>query len=264
VLHNVGNVLNSVNVSINLMGDRARKSRIPMLSKATALFREHSHDLPEFLSNDARGRQLPAFLEGLAANFNDEHAYLQEELNNVNRSVKHIVDILDSQRTLAKSPGLREDLALSELGAAALTVLESSLSKRGVEVVREFDPSIATNTDRVKIMQILVNLLTNARDACTGKEAKNPPRITIRTRSAGPFAFVDVVDNGMGIAPENLTRVFASGFTTKTSGQGIGLHFSSIAAKELGGQLLVHSQGLGHGATFSLQLPLQRMETPFA
>jgi signal transduction histidine kinase len=66
-----------------------------------------------------------------------------------------------------------------------------------------------------------------------------------------------VSDNGIGILPENLTRIFNHGFTTRRNGHGFGLHSGALAAKELGGVLLAYSEGPGTGATFCLELPVQ-------
>jgi signal transduction histidine kinase len=65
-----------------------------------------------------------------------------------------------------------------------------------------------------------------------------------------------VSDNGVGIAPETLVRVFEHGFTTKKDGHGFGLHGAALTAQELGGTLSAASEGPGRGATFTLDLPL--------
>ncbi|HEX5747505.1 MAG TPA: ATP-binding protein [Archangium sp.] len=74
-------------------------------------------------------------------------------------------------------------------------------------------------------------------------------------RTTSGLVRIQVHDNGMGIAPEMLTRIFQYGFTTREEGHGFGLHSSALAAQELGGSLTVHSEGPGHGATFTLELP---------
>jgi signal transduction histidine kinase len=66
-----------------------------------------------------------------------------------------------------------------------------------------------------------------------------------------------VIDNGVGIPAENLTRIIAHGFTTRKNGHGFGLHCGALAAREMGGALTAQSEGPGRGATFVLELPLQ-------
>jgi len=73
--------------------------------------------------------------------------------------------------------------------------------------------------------------------------------------SVGGRVQIYVTDNGVGIAAENLTRVFAFGYTTKKAGHGFGLHSSALAAREMGGSLVAQSDGPGQGATFVLELP---------
>ncbi len=115
--------------------------------------------------------------------------------------------------------------------------------------------------DRHKLLQILVNLLSNARHALmeSGREDK------VLTLRIEPGARQDrlriaVSDNGVGIPAENLHRLFSQGFTTKKSGHGFGLHISALAAAEMGGTLTCESAGSGHGATFSLELPVRGRE----
>jgi signal transduction histidine kinase len=129
-----------------------------------------------------------------------------------------------------------------------------------VEVVRDFEGEPLVNIDKHKVLQILVNLVRNAKYACS--ESGLPGRrVTVSVRSANELARIIVADNGVGIAPENLTRIFSHGFTTRKSGHGFGLHSGALAARELGGTLRAQSDGVGHGATFTLELPLHSMET---
>ena len=81
--------------------------------------------------------------------------------------------------------------------------------------------------------------------------------ITVRAQPNGAgLAIISVADNGIGIPAENLTRIFAHGFTTRKHGHGFGLHSSALAASEMGGALRVQSDGHGCGATFTIELPL--------
>jgi signal transduction histidine kinase len=75
------------------------------------------------------------------------------------------------------------------------------------------------------------------------------------SKGADSRLHIDVQDTGEGIAPENLKRLFAHGFTTRERGHGFGLHSSASAALEMGGTLEAHSEGAGRGAVFSLVLP---------
>ena len=82
-------------------------------------------------------------------------------------------------------------------------------------------------------------------------------RLTMQVRAANGRVQIAVMDNGVGIPAENMTRIFNHGFTTREKGHGFGLHSAALAAREMGGTLNAHSDGPGQGATFILELPLQ-------
>jgi signal transduction histidine kinase len=105
------------------------------------------------------------------------------------------------------------------------------------------------------MLMILVNLVSNAKYAMDGV-APVERLLTVKLEQhAADRARIEIHDNGMGIAPELLTRIFQYGFTTREEGHGFGLHSSALAAQELGGTLTVHSDGPGRGATFTLEIP---------
>ncbi len=135
------------------------------------------------------------------------------------------------------------------------------LGQHGVEIIREFADVPPFNTDKHRVLQILVNLLRNAKHACQDSE-RTDKRLTVRITNEGDRIRVSVNDNGIGIPPENLTRIFNHGFTTKKDGHGFGLHSGALAATELGGSLTAHSDGAGCGATFTLELPVPAKTTP--
>jgi signal transduction histidine kinase len=138
---------------------------------------------------------------------------------------------------------------------------EAALSRHEVEVIREFGNVPPLNVEKHKILQILVNLLRNAKYACDDSERADK-RLTVRVANGGSRIKVSVIDNGVGIAPENLTRIFNYGFTTRKGGHGFGLHGGALAAKEMGGSLTAHSDGPGQGAEFTLELPCPARENP--
>jgi C4-dicarboxylate-specific signal transduction histidine kinase len=128
-----------------------------------------------------------------------------------------------------------------------------SLLRHDVQVIRDCDDVPAMMMEKHKVLQILVNLIRNAKQACTDS-GRAHKQITLRATSAGDGVRIAVIDNGVGIAPEDMTRIFSYGFTTKKDGHGFGLHSSVLAAQEIGGRLTAHSDGPGTGATFTLEL----------
>lgn len=254
VLHNVGNVLNSVNVSATLIADHVRRSKVPNVAKLAAMFREHQDDLGAFLAQDPRGRMIPTYLVSLSESLAQEQEALVQELAQLRKNIEHIKDIVAMQQSYAKTSGFIEKVPVVDLVEDALRVNASSLDRHDVELVRDFQVKPVISTDKHKVMQILVNLVRNAKQACdeTGRTDK---RIIVRVADAPRGVRISVADNGVGIPEANLVRVFNHGFTTKPGGHGFGLHSGALAATELGGSLTVESEGPGHGATFTLELP---------
>src|ERR1051326_2887464 len=257
VLHNVGNVLNSVNVSADLLRQRMAGSKLSNLGRVTALLRDHKDDLPRFLTEDSKGRQLLPYLENLSDYSKAEKSEFLVEMESLSRNIEHIKQIVATQQSYAKVSGVAETVKVAELVEDALSMHSAGYQRHAVQVVREFDDVPKITVDRHKVLQILVNLFHNAKYACEAARASDR-KITVRIAASGPDRVrIHVADNGMGIAPENLTRIFAHGFTTRKNGHGFGLHSGALAAKEMGGSLRAHSAGIGRGATFTLELPLQ-------
>jgi PAS domain S-box-containing protein len=260
VLHNVGNVLNSVNVSATLVADHVRHSKGANVAKLAAMFGEHQADLAAFLTTDPRGRMIPGYLTTLSESLAQEQETLTQELGHLRKNIEHIKDIVAMQQSYAKNSGFIETVALVELVEDALRMNASSLARHDVELVCDFQVRPVVSTDKHKIMQILVNLMRNAKHACDETD-RTDKRITVRVVGDARTVRISVSDNGIGIPAANLERVFNHGFTTKKTGHGFGLHSGALAAKELGGSLTVESEGPGHGATFILELPLQTGHT---
>jgi signal transduction histidine kinase len=257
VLHNVGNVLNSVNVSANLLVDRAKRSGVKGLVKATELMTDHSDRIDTFLTQDDRGKQLPNYLCKLTDVLVNEQNDLQSELDSLVTNIDHIKQIVNVQQSYARVSGVMESVDLAALIDDAMRVIGPSFNKREIVVRKDFEPLDRITTDKHKVLQILINLLSNAKHALqnhNGDEKILDIQLSVVSENA---VCVQVRDTGTGIDPKNLTKIFQHGFTTKKRGHGFGLHSSAVAAQELGGSLTVHSAGRGQGATFKLTLPLK-------
>ena len=256
VLHNVGNVLTSVNVSVTLVADRIRQSRATGLSKLVNLFKAHEGDLGSFITNDPRGKHVPAYLAELAGQTAAEQKECLKEIESLRDNIDHIKEIVSMQQSYATVSGLKERLDPVALVEDSLRMNVGALTRHNVKLVREYEAVPHINVDKHRVLQILVNLIRNAKYACddSGREDKT---ITLRMTQAEGRLQIAVIDNGVGIPAENLTRIFHHGFTTRKSGHGFGLHSGALAAKELGGSLSVHSDGPSRGATFALELPLE-------
>jgi len=253
VLHNVGNVLCSVKVSTQVMEERLRQSRVQSLSKALALLWAHQQELSRYLSEDPKGKLLPAYLDSVAEVLSQEHASHQRELEELRKNLDHIHSIISVQQSLASRPlQLLEDVDVCDTTEDALRIqLRETLF---IEVVRDYGRVPVLRADRHKLLQILVNLISNAKHALM---AATPPqrRLEVRIRDLGQRLQVRVSDNGIGIPAENMLRIFQYGFTARKDGHGFGLHSCALLAQSMGGSLCAQSDGPGQGATFTLELP---------
>jgi PAS domain S-box-containing protein len=254
VLHNIGNVLNSVNVASSCVADSLRQSKSANLSKVVALLHEHDADLGAFLTSDPKGKQLPGYLAQLADYLGREQAAVLTELAGLQSNIAHIKDVVTAQQSFAKLSGVSEVLKVSDLIEDSLTMNASALARNDIQVIREFVEMPPITVEKNKVLQILVNLLSNAKHACD-TPGQREKRVTLRVTNGNDRVRISVSDNGVGIPSKNLARIFAHGFTTKKDGHGFGLHSSALAAKEMGGSLTVHSDGPGQGAVFTLELP---------
>lgn len=255
VLHNVGNVLNSVNISATLVFDTLRRSKAMNLPRVVALFEEHGGRIGDFIANDPRGQQLPRYLKQLSEQVATEQKKNLAELDLLRKNIEHIKDIVAMQQNYAKVSGVTETVSVVELVEDALQINAGGLSSQQVEVVRQFSPVPSITLEKHKVLQILVNLIRNAKFACD-ESGRADKRITVRVAEVDDAVSIAVMDNGIGIPTENMTRIFSHGFTTRKQGHGFGLHSGALVAKEMGGVLRAQSEGPGKGATFVLELPL--------
>lgn len=278
VLHNVGNVLNSLNISSSVIASGLRQSKAESLGKVAALLREHQSDLARYLTEDAKGKRIPEFIGSLARHAVDERERLLGEVASLQKNIDHIKEIVSMQQAYATMVGVVEPLDPEMLMEDALRINAGALARHQVQVTKDFQFVPPVLGEKAKILQILVNLIRNAKYAC-GDATRSDKTITLRIRVAPASATASsapdasdapgigtlppaepriqliVEDNGVGIPPENLTRIFRHGFTTRKDGHGFGLHHGANAAREMKGALSVHSAGPGQGAAFILELP---------
>ncbi len=254
VLHNVGNVLNSLNVSVSVVGDKVRGSKVATLARSVQLYEDYPGGMPAFLSSE-KGKVLPQYLATISKHLAEENAAILRELSSVADNVEHIKTIVMTQQSYARLTGHRESVKLAELLDDALRMAESSFARHDIHLTKEYDDVPEITTDRHKLLQIIVNLVSNARHALKSLPVEGG-RLTVRVQRNGDRLAIAIQDTGVGIPAENMGRIFQHGFTTKVDGHGFGLHSSANAARELGGFLSAASDGPGQGATFTLDLPL--------
>ncbi|WP_073524342.1 DAHL domain-containing protein [Pseudomonas fluorescens] len=256
VLHNVGNVLNSVNISADLVSRKLRASKALGLGKAMQLINAHQGDLGTFLTEDEKGKLLPGYLNQLVEAIAVEQQGLSDELAQLSKSVDHIKDIVSTQQSYAGASKLLEPVNISALMDDALRMNAGALSRHHVTVVKAYAPVPEILGDKHRLLLIMVNLISNAKYAMANL-SERPRQITLTVESVDDQTLkISVKDDGEGIPPENMARIFTHGFTTRKEGHGFGLHSCALAAVEMNGQLSAHSDGPGLGAVFTLTIPL--------
>jgi len=256
VLHNVGNVLNSVNVSAELVSNQMRSSKAQGLGKVAQLMKEHIDDLGDFLTTDPKGKMLPDYLARLAEVVTVEQQGIIDELGQLTKGIDHIKTIVTAQQSYAVAVSIVETVPVAELIDDALRMSTGSSASQQMTVVKEIADLPLLSLDRHRVLLILVNLIRNARQAFEGVVDRNPCVTFGASLTDGPTLRITVADNGKGIAPEHMGRLFSHGFTTRKDGHGFGLHSCALAAQEMGGSLTVRSDGVGQGASFILDIPV--------
>ncbi|CRL99696.1 DAHL domain-containing protein [Pseudomonas sp. 24 R 17] len=262
VLHNVGNVLNSVNISADLVTRKLRSSKALGLGKAMQLINERQGDLGTFLTEDEKGKLLPAYLNQLVDAIAQEQQGMADEMAQLSKSVDHIKDIVSTQQSYAGASAVREPVHISALMEDALRMNAGALNRHNVTVVKHYAQLPEILADKHRLLLIMVNLISNAKYAMSTLSDR-PRQMTLTVQSLNDDTLqISVKDEGEGIPAENMTRIFTHGFTTRKEGHGFGLHSCALAAVEMNGQLSAHSDGPGLGAVFTLTIPLTLVGSP--
>ena len=256
ILHNVGNVLNSVNISASLVGQRLDDLCIGDLERLADVLSQHSADLSTFLTEDPRGKHIEPFLGALVGQLKEERASIRDEVQSLTDGIEHICELIKSQQGIAKKTSLLEYTNLAERFDEALMITQKAQGESSqLVVIKRYEQLPEIEIDKHRLLEILVNLIQNARQATSGPSQE--VLLELRQAENGMIA-LSVADNGCGIAKEDLIRIFSMGYTTRDDGHGFGLHSCANEAKEMGGSLRVESDGVGRGACFTLEVP----ETP--
>ena len=257
VLHNVGNVMNSVHVSAGILHDNLRQKLQTRISAAIELLQANADDLPAFFAS-AQGRQLLPFLSQLYEHSSD----LLQEIDLLRDNVEHVNAVVDAQQAFATLSGIRTRVVLQDVVEASLQITNETFRQKSIEVIREYGEQIEVTIDKQKLIQVLVNLLRNAKHAIDDYPDAQL-KVWVRVFMDGDEAVIEVQDGGVGIEGETLEKIFRNGFTTRVNsgGHGFGLHHSQCTLIEMGGSLEASSEGLHHGALFAVRLPFSNQHT---
>ncbi len=255
VLHNIGNVLNSINVASQSATDEITELRFDMLERTVGLLNEKKHELGDRWIEYPKFQNLPVMLETLSGNFRSCQKNAVDELEALRENVEFVKDIVKSQQEVALKGNMVTTTRGSRLFEYALKLLSSKISS-DVTIVKRYDADGEFQVDKNKVLQILTNFIKNALEAISSFEGSTRQIELITEESKPGWIALKVRDSGCGISRKNLEKMFSFGFTTKKSGHGFGLHSAACAAKEMNGRVTVESDGEGFGACFGIEVPM--------
>jgi len=255
ILHNVGNVLNSVKVSSQILKEKILSSKVNNLQKVLSLMEEHKDNIGEFITSDEKGKMLPPYLLKVGATLKDEQNNSLEELSNLHKGINHIEEIIAVQQSYAGVSGLVEKIALSEMMDDVLKMHTEMFRKYKIKITKKYTKTKPILIEKGKLIQVFVNLLKNAKESLETIDEKIR-KISINILEDEKYQTIKITDNGQGISQENLTKIFSYGFSTKKEGKGFGLHTSALAMTEMKGRLFAESNGDGKGAKFIVSIPV--------
>ncbi|MCK4653175.1 MAG: tetratricopeptide repeat protein [Candidatus Cloacimonetes bacterium] len=249
ILHNVGNVLNSVKVSSQVLTEKIKLSKVNNLQKVLSLMEEHTDNLGEFITSDEKGKMLPEYLVKVGTTLKDEQDNSLKELSTLHKGINHIEEIIAVQQSYAGVSGLVEKIALSEMMDDVLKMHTEMFRKYKIKITKKYSKTKPILIEKGKLIQVFVNLLKNAKESLEIKGGKNK-LIRINISEDKVSQIVEIIDNGIGINKNNLEKIFSYGFTSKEGSKGFGLHTSALTMNELKGKLIAHSDGEDKGAKF--------------
>ncbi len=255
VLHDVGNVLNSVNVSATMLTNQIKASKVSQLKQVMDMLSQHEADIGDFVSNDEKGKQVPRFLKVLTEHLAADEESMLEEAKSLISNVDHIKTIISMQQAYATSGGLLEPFDINVILDDALKIHSGSFSRHGILLETDYAEMPTVLIDKQRVLQIAINLIKNAKESMQ-EQVEGQRVLRVSTRAKGDQLIIEVSDTGVGIDKTKISRIFSHGFTTKSTGHGFGLHSCANAATEMEGKLTVRSDGRMKGATFTLELPL--------
>ncbi len=265
VLHNVGNVLNSLNVSAGLIAQHVRDMPVQDVGRTSALLESHRDNLEAFLTQDAKGQRVLGFLAELSNHLRDQHAQTCQDLETLIGQIEHVKDIIAAQHDLTQTNTIHEPMILKDVIESALKINAQELEQQQITVTRDYADLPQVVTDKQSIVQIANNLIRNAHIAIQQQDS-DLGHITIRVHLHSvdkDRVIIQVRDTGIGIPNENLQKIFAQSCSIPGNEQGDSLHRNAITAKNLGGSLTASSEGLGQGSTFTLELPVKFLDISY-
>jgi C4-dicarboxylate-specific signal transduction histidine kinase len=207
--------------------------------------------LEDSATSEEKRQLVPAYLRKLDAAADARRERVRGELVRIREAADHVVSIVHAQQEISTSRGLVERVTVGSLLDQSHLLLSASLLRHEIVFSTAGNVEAVVTLDRHRAVQIITNLVANARDAL--RDARGERSILVNVNADSETISVDVVDTGPGMEADVAARVFEHGYTTKADGHGFGLHASALAAVEMGGEL--HILPTEAGAHFQLRVP---------
>ncbi len=259
VLHNVGNILTSINTSAALIEETANQSKVEGFVKANSLLKEHIDEISEFMTNDPRGTGLMEYYLKLEKPLTDERTQILDQTKRLIEKIKLVNDVIAAQQDYAGIGFTNEKVMLSEIAEHALALQSGSIERHGLNITTEYQATDTVTVNRIKLIHALVNIFKNAKEAMSENDL-NQKDLMIKSWQDDEKVYLSISDNGTGVHSDHLNKIFTHGFSTKKTGHGFGLHSSANYVKEMGGRIKISSDGPGKGTTFTLSFPITKAD----
>ena len=255
VLHNLGNAMTPLGVRLANLGERLRSAPAEDAEQAVNELQSRSCDL-------ARKVDLEEFLRLACKELAVTVRAAQEDVTVMSRQTTAVQSMLVEQMRAARNEHVIEPVRLTELLSQSLEIVPDACRQRLTvdtdETVRRLGVvRVARTVLRLILQNLIINAADAVRDAGRDKGVLHVSAEIVRERDVQQL-HLQCKDDGVGIAPQNLERVFEKGFSTKSpeTNHGIGLHWCANAVSALGGRIWAASEGPGRGASLHLMVPL--------
>ena len=255
ILHNVGNLLNSVNTSIHVLGKILRNSSHDGLSQANSILREKIDSLDEFVASDPKGKLLLKYYFQVGEMIEKEHGQLADNTNRIKEKLELISGVIAAQQSFADADSLTEKHSLAAVVEDVLTIHMGSIERYGIAIEKDFCELPKIPIQKAKLVHVLISILDNATEAMSDLNDQLK-KITISTAKEAENVILTISDTGVGIPEENLKRIFMHDYRNAQNRHCFSLHCSAIYMTEMNGTIWAKSGGKNKGATFYLQLPM--------
>lgn len=254
-LHNIGNILNSIRTSARMIENHSNSAGRSALKDANRLLMENLNDLENFILNNPKGKKLMGFYLEIEKVLDNEQELIDDNFARLNKSIQTIAEIISAQQIYAKKPNSSESIFLKDVVEDALTIQSDVIGGYGIEILKRYDQVSRLNVQKARLVHVIINLINNAKDAMA-LVPEDKRTLWISLEQTDECVELQLKDTGIGIKNEHLDKIFSHGFTTKEEGHGFGLHSCKTYIEEMGGKILVQSEGEGKGAVFTLQFPI--------